>query len=43
MKNLMKLLIMVIALTITMESFAQIRFGVKGGINLANMVLNAPD
>jgi len=43
MKNLMKLLFFVIALTMTMESFAQIRFGVKGGLNLANMVINDPD
>ncbi len=38
MKNLVKLLIVVILLTMTTGSYAQIRFGVKGGLNLANML-----
>ena len=36
MKNLMKLLIVAIALTMTTESFAQ-TFGIKAGLNLSNM------
>lgn len=38
MKNLPKLLIMVIVLSMTTKSFSQVIFGVKGGLNLANMV-----
>ena len=38
MKNLLKLLIVVVALTLTTKSFSQVIFGVKGGLNLANMV-----
>ena len=38
MKTLMKLLIVIIALTTTLESFAQIRFGVKGGLNFAKVL-----
>ncbi len=38
MKTLMKLLIVIIALTTTLESFAQIKFGVKGGLNFANVL-----
>ena len=36
MKNLIMLLIVVIALTMTTESFAQ-TFGIKAGLNLSNM------
>ena len=39
MKNLLKLLIVVVALTMTSRSaVAQLKFGVKGGFNVANMV-----
>ena len=38
MKTLMKLLIVIIALTTTLESFAQIKFGVKGGLNFAKVL-----
>jgi hypothetical protein len=38
MKNLLKLLIVVIALTVTTQSFAQVKFGVKAGLNIANML-----
>ena len=34
----MRLLVVIIALTTTFESFAQIKFGVKGGLNYANML-----
>lgn len=37
MKNLPKLLIMVIVLSMTTKSFSQVIFGVKGGLNLANI------
>jgi len=38
MKPLMRLLVVIIVLTTTLESFAQIKFGVKGGLNYANML-----
>jgi hypothetical protein len=38
MKTLLKLLIVIIALITTLESFAQIKFGVKGGLNVSNML-----
>ena len=34
----MRLLVVIIVLTTTFESFAQIKFGVKGGLNYANML-----
>jgi len=42
MNNLMKLLIVVIALTLATESFAQ-SFGVKAGLNLSNMLAKDDD
>jgi len=37
MKNLMRLLVAVIAITLATESFAQ-NFGIKAGLNLSNMI-----
>lgn len=39
----MKLLIVVIALTMTTQSFAQVKFGVRAGLNLANMTVKLLD
>lgn len=43
MKNLLKLLIVFIALTMTTRSFAQLKYGVKGGLNVADMLEEAND
>lgn len=42
MKNLLKLLIVVIGFTMTTESYAQ-TFGVKAGLNLSNMLVEDDD
>lgn len=42
MKNLFSLLVLALVLTMTAESFAQ-RFGVKGGLNLSNMLIKDDD
>lgn len=42
MKNLVKLLVVVIAFTMTTEIFAQ-NFGIKGGLNLSNMLVKDDD
>ena len=42
MKNLFKLLVLVIALTMTTEVFAQ-TFGIKGGLNLSNLLAQDDD
>lgn len=38
MKNLTRLFIVIISLTMTTSAFSQVKFGIKGGLNLANML-----
>lgn len=42
MKNVVKIMILVLGVTMTTESFAQ-KFGLKGGLNLSNMLFKDDD
>lgn len=43
MKNLLKLLIVVFVLGLSVHSFAQVKFGVRAGFNLSNMLMKDND
>ena len=43
MKNVYKLLVVLFLISLTSQTFAQPTFGIKGGVNFANMVMKDDD